>query len=87
VIEDSSPRTLPHGGEDGASHRAGTYFGHRVRFYSKIHWHQASALAYGIDDAAADEGRRDRARQQDRQNGLGDDGQGERYKEPVALAA
>jgi hypothetical protein len=30
----------------------------------------------GIDGAAADEGRRHRARQQDRQNGLGDDGQG-----------
>jgi len=39
-------------------------------------WHKASALAYGIDGSAADQGRRHRARQQDRQNGLGHDGQG-----------
>ena len=39
-------------------------------------WHQASALAYGIAGAAADQGRRDRACQQDRANGLGHDGQG-----------
>ena len=38
-------------------------------------WHKASALAYGIIGAAADQGRRHRARQQDRQNGLGHDGQ------------
>src|SRR5262249_62051003 len=39
-------------------------------------WHQTSALAYGIVGAAADQGRRDRARQQDRKNGVGHDGQG-----------
>jgi hypothetical protein len=51
-------------------------------------WHQTSALAYGIAGAAANEGRRDRARQQDRKNGVGHDGPGgDRYKEPVALAA
>jgi hypothetical protein len=32
-------------------------------------WHPASALAYGTAGAAADQGRRHRARQQDRQNG------------------
>ena len=36
--------------------------------------HPASALAYGIAGAEADQGRRHRARQQDRQNGLGHDG-------------
>ena len=39
-------------------------------------WHKASTLAYGIVGAAADQGRRHRSRQQDRQNGLGHDGQG-----------
>ena len=40
-------------------------------------WHQAPpALAHGIVSAAADEGRCDRAGQQDRKNGMGDDGQG-----------
>ena len=34
------------------------------------------AALNGIVSAAADQGRRHRARQQDRQNGLGDDGQG-----------
>ena len=37
---------------------------------------QASAVARSVAGAAADQGRRHRARQQDRQNGLGDDGQG-----------
>ncbi len=37
-------------------------------------WHQASALAYGIAGAEADQGRRHRARQQDRTHGLGHDG-------------
>ena len=37
-------------------------------------WHKASALAYGIAGAEADQGRRHRARQQDRQNGLGHNG-------------
>ena len=37
-------------------------------------WHPASALACGIAGAKADQGRRHRARQQDRQNGLGHDG-------------
>ena len=37
-------------------------------------WHPASALAYGIVGAASDQGRGHRARQQDRQNGLGHDG-------------
>jgi transposase len=39
-------------------------------------WHQTSALAYGIAGAAANQGRRDRARQQDRKNGVGHDGRG-----------
>ena len=39
-------------------------------------WHQAPALAHCIVGQAANEGRRDRARQQDRTNGLGHDGQG-----------
>jgi hypothetical protein len=39
-------------------------------------WHQASALAHSTAGAAADEGRRHRARQQDRPDGLGNDGQG-----------
>src|SRR5215813_8174779 len=34
------------------------------------------ALAYGIVSATADQGRCDRARQQDRKNGMGHDGQG-----------
>ena len=46
-------------------------------------WHQASALAHGVAGAAAHQGRGHRARQQDRQDGLGDDGQGERYREPA----
>ena len=37
-------------------------------------WLQASALAYGVAGAEADQGRRHRARQQDRQDGLGHDG-------------
>jgi transposase len=37
--------------------------------------HQASALAHGIAGAAAHKGRRDRACQQDRTDGLGHDGQ------------
>jgi transposase len=39
-------------------------------------WYQASALAHGIIGAEADQGRRHRARQQDRTHGLGHDGQG-----------
>ena len=39
-------------------------------------WLPASTLAYGIAGTAADQGRRHRACQQDRQNGLGHDGQG-----------
>jgi transposase len=39
-------------------------------------WHQTSALAHGITGPAANEGRRDRARQQDREDGVGHDGQG-----------
>jgi transposase len=39
-------------------------------------WHQTSALAHRIVGAAADQGRRRRTCQQDRQNGLGHDGQG-----------
>ena len=39
-------------------------------------WHQASAMACQVARAAADEGRSDRARQQDCPHGLGDDGQG-----------
>ena len=42
--------------------------------------------ATGVDEFA-DEDRRHRTRKQDRPDGLGNDGQGERYKEPVALAA
>jgi transposase len=38
--------------------------------------HQAPAVAHGFVGAATDEGRRHRARQQNRQNGLGDHGQG-----------
>jgi transposase len=38
-------------------------------------WHRASALAYRVADAATNEGRGHRARQQDRQDGVGDDGQ------------
>jgi transposase len=38
--------------------------------------HQAPAVAHGLVGAATDQGRRHRARQQDRQNGLGNDGQG-----------
>ena len=38
-------------------------------------WHQTSALAHGLAGAAADEGCCYRARQQDRANGLGHDGQ------------
>ena len=37
---------------------------------------QSIGLAYGIAGAEADQGRRHRPRQQDRQNGLGHDGQG-----------
>ena len=39
-------------------------------------WHQTSALAHGIAGPAANEGRRDRARQQDREDGVGHDGHG-----------
>src|SRR6266481_5660858 len=39
-------------------------------------WHQTSALAHGLVGAAADQGCGYRARQQDRANGLGHDGQG-----------
>ena len=38
-------------------------------------WDQTSALACGIVGAAAHQGRCDRARQQDRKNGVGHDGQ------------
>ena len=48
---------------------------------------QASAVAHGIVGAAAEQGRRHRPGQQDRAGGVGDDGQGERYKKPVAFAA
>jgi hypothetical protein len=37
-------------------------------------WHQASALAHRVAGAATNEGRGHRARQQDRQDGVGDDG-------------
>ena len=39
--------------------------------------YQASALAYGVADAATHEGRSYRTRQQNRQDGVGDDGQGQ----------
>ena len=39
-------------------------------------WHQASALAHRVADAATHEGRGHRARQQDRTDSVGDDGQG-----------
>ena len=39
-------------------------------------WHHASPVACQVARAPADEGRSDRARQQDRSHGLGDDGQG-----------
>ena len=39
-------------------------------------WHQASALAHCVADAATHEGRGHRARQQDRTDSVGDDGQG-----------
>ena len=39
-------------------------------------WHQASALAHCVADAATHEGRRHRARQQDRTDSVGDDGEG-----------
>jgi transposase len=38
--------------------------------------YQASALAHSVAGSAADQGRRDRTGKQDRQNGVGDDGQG-----------
>ena len=44
--------------------------------YAKIHGTRTSALAHGIVGAAADQGRRHRACQQDRADGLGHDGQG-----------
>jgi hypothetical protein len=47
----------------------------------------ASALAYGIAGAEADQGRRHRGRQQDRQDGLALMVKRERYKDPVALAS
>jgi len=50
-------------------------------------WHETSALAHDVVGAAAHEGRRGRARQQDRKNGMGHDRQGRTLKEPVALAA
>jgi hypothetical protein len=50
-------------------------------------WHQTSALAHSVADAATHQGRGYRARQQNRTDGMGDHGQGERYKEPAALAA
>ena len=49
--------------------------------------HQTSALAHGIVGAAANQDRRHRACQQDRQDGLGDDGYAlskRRYKRPAA---
>ena len=39
-------------------------------------WHQAPSLAHGATGAATHQGRRYRARQQDRPDGMGDDGQG-----------
>ena len=42
--------------------------------------YKASALAHGIAGAATHEGRGHRARQQDRQDGVGDDGQGRRLQ-------
>ena len=39
-------------------------------------WRQASALAHGVADAATHQGRGYRARQQDRTDGVGDDGEG-----------
>ena len=44
--------------------------------YAKIHGTKHRPWLSGIAGAAADEGRRHRARQQDRKNGLGHDGQG-----------
>jgi hypothetical protein len=46
--------------------------------------HQASTVAHGLVGAATAQGRGHRARQQTRKDGMGDDGQGERYKEPAA---
>ena len=43
--------------------------------YAKVHGTKTSALAHGLAGAAADEGCCYRARQQDRANGLGHDGQ------------
>ena len=44
--------------------------------YRQNPWHQASALAHCVADAATHEGRGHRARQQDRTDSVGDDGQG-----------
>jgi hypothetical protein len=44
-------------------------------------------LARGVAGSPANQGRRDRARQQDRQNAWAMMVKGERYKEPAALAA
>ena len=49
--------------------------------------HSTSALAYGIAGAEADQGRRHRARQQIARMAWAMMAKGERYKEPVALAA
>jgi transposase len=55
--------------------------------YAKIHGPPASAVAHWIVGAATHQGRRHRARQQTRQDGLGHDGQERRYKESAALTA
>src|SRR5665213_3088289 len=49
--------------------------------------HQASPMAHGIAGAATGQGRCHRACQQDCANGLVMMARGERYKQPVALAA
>jgi transposase len=55
--------------------------------YAKLHGDKHRPRLRGIVGAGAHQGRCRCARQQDCSNGLGNDGQGERYKEPVALAA
>ena len=80
------PRQHSSGGKDklgsyqqaGRSLSAEPVYGRRARGHPVCQdpWHQASPLAHRVAGPAADQGRRDRPGEQDRQNGVGHDGQG-----------
>jgi transposase len=82
VVADASDKRLPEIARAcllalGAQLRTQPVHGRRVGRHPLCQdpWHQTPALAYGIVGAAAHQGGRDRACQQDRKNGVGHAGQ------------